>query len=137
MSIFLCGRLPLECDDEHEDADDACEPERDSLEHGDRTRLERHRLEEEDGLEPLAVDAREAEEDEPDDLRGGERETRAREDTPLLLVEALQVLLPVDAMVEPVEDQEQHADRDERDDGLQLLAVSRERREDGLRDRSR
>ena len=44
------------------------------------------------------------------------------------------MLLPVDPVVEPVEDQEQHADRDERDDRLEPLAVARERAEHGLRD---
>ncbi len=45
-----------------------------------------------------------------------------------------EVLLPVHAVVEPVEDQEQHGDRDERDDRLEPLAVARQRPEHGLRD---
>ena len=130
----MCGSLSLERDDEDEDGDDAGKTESHALEHRERSCLERHRLQEEHGLEALAVDAREAEEHEADDLRRGEREAGAGEDAPLPLVEVLQVLLPVDAVVEPVEDQEEDADRDERDDRLELLAVTRERRQHGLRD---
>ena len=115
--------LPLERDHEEEDADDARETERHALEHGERACLERHRLQEEHGLEALAVDAREPEQHEPEELGGGEREARAREDAALPLVEALQVLLPVHLVEEPVEDQEQDADREERDDRLELLSV--------------
>ena len=82
---------------------------------------------------PSPVHAREAEEDEAHDSRRRAR-GRSREHAPLLVVEGLQVLLPVDAVVEPVEDQQEHADRDERDDRLQLLAVARERRQNRLRD---
>ena len=49
-------------------------------------------------------------------------------------MQALQVLLPVDAVVEPVEDQEQDGDRDERDDGLEPLSPAGERAEHRLRD---
>ena len=52
----------------------------------------------------------------------------------LALVEVGQVLAPVDPVVEPVQDQQQHADRDHRDDRLELLAVERERAEHGLGD---
>ena len=41
---------------------------------------------------------------------------------------------PVDAVEEPVEDEQQHRDRDQADDRLELLAVLRERLEDELGD---
>ena len=44
------------------------------------------------------------------------------------------MLGPIDAVEEPVEDQQQYPDRDHRDDGLELLAVARQRGEDGLRE---
>ena len=44
------------------------------------------------------------------------------------------MLVPVDAVVEPVEDHEEHRDRNQRDDGRELLAVPVERAEDGLGD---
>ena len=44
------------------------------------------------------------------------------------------MLVPVDPVVEPVQDQQQHADRDHRDDRLELLAVERERAEHRLGD---
>ena len=47
------------------------------------------------------------------------------------------MLAPVDAVVEPVEDEQQHADRDQRDDRLELLPVAAERFEHGLRDHPR
>ena len=59
---------------------------------------------------------------------------RAADQALLALVEAGEMLGPVDAVVEPVEDQQQHADRDHRDDRLELLAVPRERAEHRLRD---
>ena len=130
-------QLALEGDDEHEHRDDGSESEHDTLEHRDRARLERHRLQEEHRFEALAVDAREAEEDETEHLRGGEREPGAAEHASLPLVEALEVLLPVHPVVEPVEDQEEHPDRDERDDRLQLFPVDRERRQHGLGDHPR
>ena len=116
MSIFLCGSFRSSATTSTKTPTTPSEPERDALEHGERSRLERHRLQEEHGLEALAVDAREAEEHEADHLRRGEREARSCEDAPLPLVEALEVLLPVHLVEEPVEDQEQDADRDERDD---------------------
>ena len=124
MSIFFVRSLRSSAIDQREHRHTAA-PEH-ALEHGHGSYLERHRLEEEHHLEPLAVHAREAEQDEPDDLRGGEGEPCSREDSTLLLVQALEVLLPVHAVVEPVQDQEEDADGDERDDRLQLLAVDRE-----------
>ena len=47
------------------------------------------------------------------------------------------MLRPVDAVVEPVEDDEKHRDGAERDDRLELLAVARQRVEHGLRDEPR
>ena len=135
-SSLLCGSFRSRVMTSTKTADHACEPEGDGLENRQRAGLERHRLQEEHRLESLPVDAREAEEeDEPHDLRGREGEPRAGQD-PLLarLMEVLEVLLPVHAMEEPVQDEEQDADRDERDDRLQLLPVPRERGEDGLRD---
>ena len=44
------------------------------------------------------------------------------------------MLAPVDPVVEPVQDQQEHADRDHRDDRLELLAVECERAEYGLGD---
>ena len=130
---LLVREPSLERDHEDEDRDDADQTESHALEHRQRSCLERHRLQEEHGLEALPVDAREAEEHEADGLRGDDREAGACEDAALSTVERLQVLLPVHAVVEPVQDQEQDADRDDRDDRLQLLPVDRERRQHGLR----
>ena len=78
ISIFLCGSLRSSAIDEEEDADDAGEADEHALEHRDRAGLEGQRLEEEHGLEPLAVDAREPERDEAERLRGEDAEARAR-----------------------------------------------------------
>jgi hypothetical protein len=43
------------------------------------------------------------------------------------------MVVPVDLVEEPVEDDEEHRDRDEGDDGLELLAVACQRVEHGLR----
>ncbi len=91
----------------------AAKPISDPLKHRPRACLERERLEEERRFEALAVDAREPECNEADDLRRGEREAGAGEDRLLAPVEILQVLLPVDPVVEPVQDQEENRDRDE------------------------
>ncbi len=102
---LLVRQLPLELDHEEEDADDPGEPQRHALKHGERARLERHRLQEQHRLEALAVDAREPEQHEPEHLSRGERQARPCQDAPLPLVEALEVLLPVHLVEEPVEDQ--------------------------------
>ena len=85
-------------------------------------------------LEPFPVHAREAQSRQPEHLRRDEADVRAAQDPLLALVEVGQVLAPVDPVVEPVQDQQQHADRDHRDDRLELLAVERERAEHGLGD---
>ena len=132
ISIFLCGSLRSSAIDEEEDRDDRGEADRDALEHRPGARLERQRLQEQRRLEALAVDAREPERDEADDLCRSEREPGSGEDRLLPPVEVLEILLPVDPVVEPVEDQQEHGDRDERDDSLELLAVAGERAEHRL-----
>ena len=134
ISIFLCGSRRSSAITSPKTASTPAKPTATpcSTVHG--ARLERHRLEEEHRLEALPVDAREAERDEPDRLRREDADRRAREDALLALVQVGEVLLPVDPVVEPVEDQEQDGDRDERDHRLELLPPPRERAEHGLRD---
>jgi hypothetical protein len=105
---------PLQRKDHHPDDDRRDESDRHALQDGERALLDRERLDEQRRLEALAIDAREAEEHEADDLRGRERHAGAGQDRLLLAVQALQVLLPVDPVVEPVEDQQQDPDRDQR-----------------------
>ena len=74
MSIFLCGSFRSSAITRKKTPTTPAKPSATPWQHRPRARLERQRLEEEDRLEPLAVDAREAERDEPDDLRRGDRD---------------------------------------------------------------
>ena len=132
-SIRLCGSRRSSAITSAKTASTPTNPSGDALEHRPRSCLEGQRLEEQHRLEPLPVDAREPERDQPDRLGGQDAERRAGEDPLLPPVEVLKVLLPVDPVVEPVEDQEQHGDRHERDDRLEPLTPACQRAEHGLR----
>ena len=127
-------QLALEHDRQPADGERRGEPEHDAGQDGEDAGLERQRLEEEHGLEALPIHAGEAQSREPEHLRRDEADMRAAQDPLLALVEVRQMLIPVDPVVEPVQDQQQGPDRDHGDDRFQLLAVASERAEDGLRD---
>ena len=134
ISILPVRQLALEDDRQARRRRGRREPERDPRQHARRARFEHECLEEEHRLEPLAVDAREPERGEPDRPARSRAERLRRRGSASCSVEAGEVLVPVDPVVEPVEDQQQDADRDQRDDRLEPLAVARERAEHRLRD---
>jgi hypothetical protein len=103
---------------EGENADDrgAGEPDRHALQHGPGAVLQLQVLQEEDDLEPLAVDGGEAEGDQPDH-RG---EAGLGEELLPAAVMAADPVRPVDAVDEPVEDHQEDHDRDESRDRLEL-----------------
>ena len=105
---------------EHADRRRAREADRDALEHGRGPGLQLQALQEQHDLEALAVDAREAERDEPGDDRAA-----ALEHLAALAVVAADPLRPVDVVDEPVHDHEQDRDRDEAGDRLQPRAERR------------
>ena len=132
ISIFFCGSLRSRPKTAKPTSTVAAMPTSTPVQHGRDVGREHERLHEEDGLEALAVDAREAERRERGEL--GEGDAAGRQHGLLLAVQPGQVPRPVGLVEEPVEDHEQHADRYQPDDRRELLAVAREAREDRLRD---
>ena len=99
-----------------------------------RAGLELERLQEQDNLEALAVDAREAEQNECDGLASEEAAFRgARERTLALIVSLADPLRPIHPVEEPVHDHEQDADRDEARDRQKFIRIGRKLGEDRLR----
>ena len=129
---LLVGQLALEREREDGDAERQREPEARALEHRDRAGAQLERLQEEDGLEALAVDAGQAEHREPEHLGGEEAGLLVGHQLAPAAVEAPDPLAPVHAVEEPVHDQQQHRDRDQPDDRLELLAVLLERAQQRL-----
>ena len=127
-------KLALELNRQHADGRHADRSESRAFDHVRHAGVEDERLEEEHRLEALAVDAREAEQGEAGELGGRDGEPGAAQDALLLPVQARQVVAPVHAVEEPVQDEEQHRDGDQGDDRLELLAVADERGRDRLRD---
>jgi hypothetical protein len=122
------GKLAVQPEGDHADDRGAGEPDRDALEHGRAAVLELEVLEEENGLEALAVDGGEAERDEADEGGGA----RTREQLPASAVMTADPVGPVDAVDEPVEHHEEHDDRDEAGDRLELRTEGRGCIEDRL-----
>ncbi len=132
-SMPLVRQLALERDRQQTHRSHTHEADEHAEQHVERSGLEHDRLEEEHGLEAFAVDAREAERGERQHLGADDSRRRRAQDPLLAPVQAGEVLVPVHPVVEPVEDHEQDADRDQRDDRLELLAVPRQRAQDRLR----
>ena len=116
ISILLVGQLALQ--GEGEDADGERGGEADARAEHARPGARGHLqvLDEQHGLEALAVDRGEAEDRQTDRLAGEEADLLERL---AAAVEARDPLAPVDAVEEPVGDHEQHRDRDDPGDRLQ------------------